>query len=60
LFANRPSAAVPPVSTEPPVAYIDSVSAATVAEGQTVSFIGHGTVANGSIVAIRGGPIGME
>ncbi len=45
------SPSAPPVSTELPVAYIDSVSANTVAEGQTVSFSGHGTDAGGSVVA---------
>jgi hypothetical protein len=46
-----PVAPTIPVSTEPPVAYIDSVSATTVAQGQTVSFSGHGTDANGTVVA---------
>lgn len=41
----------PPVSTDLPVAYIDSVSATTVAEGQTVSFSGHGTDVGGNVVA---------
>jgi starvation-inducible outer membrane lipoprotein len=33
----------PPIPDGTPVAFIDSVSATTVAEGQTVTFSGHGT-----------------
>lgn len=40
-----------PAYNEPPVAYIDSISAATVAEGQTVIFSGHGTDVGGTVVA---------
>ena len=36
---------------EPPVAYIDSISATTVIEGQTVTFTGHGTDVGGTVVA---------
>lgn len=36
---------------EPPIAYIDSLSATTITEGQTVSFVGHATDANGTVVA---------
>jgi uncharacterized Zn-binding protein involved in type VI secretion len=36
---------------EPPVAYIDSISATTVTEGQTVTFTGHGTDEGGTVVA---------
>jgi hypothetical protein len=46
-----PVAPSTPVHTEPPVAYIDSISAATVAEGQTVIFSGHGTDVGGTVVA---------
>jgi hypothetical protein len=46
-----PVTPAPVVSTEPPVAYIDSVSATTAAQGQTVTFSGHGTELNGTVVA---------
>lgn len=44
-----PTTEEPP--NEPPVAYIDSISATTVTEGQTVTFTGHGTDVGGTIVA---------
>lgn len=57
-----PVAPSTPVHTEPPVAYIDSISATTVAEGQTVIFSGHGTDVGGTVVAYswrsdRDGPL---
>ena len=36
---------------EPPVAYIDSVSATKISQGQTLSLAGHGTDVGGTIVA---------
>lgn len=41
----------PSPPNEPPVAYIDSISATTVTEGQTVTFTGHGTDVGGSVIA---------
>ena len=38
---------------EPPVAYIDSISPADAAAGEMVSFVGHGTDTNGTVVAYR-------
>ncbi len=38
---------------ESPVAYIDSISPAEASLGETVSFAGHGTDANGTVVAYR-------
>ncbi|MBN1375856.1 MAG: hypothetical protein JXA01_06850 [Dehalococcoidia bacterium] len=39
--------------SQPPVAYIDSISPATPAVGETVNFNGHGTDADGTVVAYR-------
>jgi hypothetical protein len=39
------------VSTEPPIAYIDSISSSRIFEGETVQFIGHGVAPDGYIVA---------
>lgn len=41
----------PEPPNEPPIVYIDSISATTVTKGQTVTFTGHGTDVGGSIVA---------
>jgi len=41
----------PPVSNEPPTAYIDLVSPANVAPGETVTLTGHGVDPDGSIAA---------
>jgi hypothetical protein len=43
----------PSPPNEPPVAYIDSISATTVTGGQTVTFTGHGTDVGGSVVAYQ-------
>src|SRR4030042_1486549 len=40
-----------PVPNEPPIASIDSFSASTITEGQTVSFMGSGTDVGGTVVA---------
>lgn len=40
-----------PTPSAPPVAYIDSISATTISEGQTVTFSGHGTDVGGTVVA---------
>lgn len=42
-----------PGLNQPPVAYIDSIEPSPASEGQTVTFEGHGTDADGSIVAYR-------
>ena len=42
---------IPNLPGEPPIAYIDSLSATTITEGQTVSFVGHATDASGMVVA---------
>jgi len=41
----------PSASNQPPAAYIDLVSPANVAPGETVSFVGHGVDPDGSIAA---------
>jgi hypothetical protein len=46
------SCSIPGVN-QPPMAYIDSIEPSPANEGQTVNFEGHGTDANGSIVAYR-------
>jgi hypothetical protein len=38
---------------EPPVAYIDSISPASAAAGETVVFVGHGTDADGTVVGYK-------
>ena len=38
---------------ESPVAHIDSITPAEAADSETVSFTGHGTDSNGTIVAYR-------
>jgi len=38
---------------EPPVAYIDSIAPADAAAGEMISFVGHGTDADGTVVAYR-------
>jgi hypothetical protein len=38
---------------EPPVAYIDSISPSSAAAGETVTFVGHGTDADGTIVGYK-------
>lgn len=40
-------------ANEPPVAYIDSISPTQATSGETITFIGHGTDSNGSVVAYR-------
>jgi len=42
-----------PALNQPPKAYIDSISPAEVKTGESVSFEGHGTDADGSVVAYR-------
>lgn len=44
-----PSAPAPP--NTPPIATIDSLTATTITEGQTVTFVGYGTDAGGTVVA---------
>ena len=46
------SCAVPGIN-QPPVAYIDLIDPSTASEGAMVSFEGHGTDADGSVVAYR-------
>jgi hypothetical protein len=41
----------PAAPNEPPIAEIDSISATTIAEGQTVTLMGHGTDIGGTVVA---------
>lgn len=42
-----------PLANQPPKAYIDDISPSTAQEGDTVSFLGHGTDADGQVVAYR-------
>jgi hypothetical protein len=42
-----------PLSNQPPKAYIDTVSPSEVVAGEQVSFVGHGTDADGQVVAYR-------
>jgi len=42
-----------PLANQPPEAYIDDISPAHVGEGETVTFQGHGTDADGEVVAYR-------
>lgn len=44
---------IPGLGNKPPVAYIDSISPAEAAFGETVSFAGHGTDADGTVVGYR-------
>ncbi|MBM4454367.1 MAG: hypothetical protein FJ013_07280 [Chloroflexi bacterium] len=44
---------IPGLGNKVPVAYIDSISPAEAAYGETVSFAGHGTDANGTVVGYR-------
>ncbi|MBM3148910.1 MAG: hypothetical protein FJ008_06335 [Chloroflexi bacterium] len=44
---------IPGLGNKPPVAYIDSMSPAEASLGEVVSFAGHGTDANGTVVGYR-------
>ena len=42
-----------PLANQPPVAYIDDISPSSAQMGETVNFLGHGTDADGQVVAYR-------
>ena len=42
-----------PLANQPPRAYIDDISPSSADEGDRVSFLGHGTDADGQVVAYR-------
>jgi hypothetical protein len=48
-----PSPEPPPTVNEPPIAYIDSISPSEAIQGESITFQGHGTDQDGTVVAYR-------